>query len=60
MSGLLVLVGIVWIVYKLVSEACTPQVPSGTDWNKAINDIGKISSKEYNKRLTSGYYVKRK
>lgn len=60
MGALVVILGIGWLVYTILKEEVfTHQVPSGTDYRQAYIDSNKISGKELNKRLQSGYYVKK-
>lgn len=60
MGALVVILGIGWLVYTILKEEVfTYQVPSGTDYRQAYIDSNKISGKELNRRLQSGYYVKK-
>ena len=50
-----------WLVYQFIKDACIKPVPPGTDYRQAIIDSSKgVSGKEINRRMTNGYYVKKK
>ena len=56
----LVIIGLVWLIGTILKEEVfTHQVPSGTDYRQAYIDSSKLSGRELNKRLQSGYYVKK-
>ena len=56
----LVIIGLVWLVGTILKEEVfTQQVPKGTDYRQAYIDSNKISGRELNRRLQSGYYVKK-
>lgn len=57
--GTLLAIGIVWFIVELCKEAGTKPVPEGTDFNAVYLDSHKLSKKELNRRLDSGYYVKK-
>ncbi len=61
MEWLWILAGIVWLIYQLVKESNTKQVPPDSDFIQANNDYysGKYSAKEVDKRLKDGHYVKK-
>lgn len=69
MSGLLIVIGIVWVLYKLISEACEQPYESGAvsstrgsegykAWQRdsAQVTIGKMSAKEFDKNVRAGKY----
>lgn len=61
MGALVIILGLGWLVYTILKEEVfTKPVPPGTDYRQAYIDSSKISGKELNKRLTNGYYVKKK
>lgn len=56
----LVIIGLVWLVGTILKEEVfTKQVPHGTDYRQAYIDSSKLSGRELNRRLQSGYYVKK-
>ena len=59
----LIILGFGWLICKILKEEVfnKPAAPN-TDYRKAGIDLssGKISKKEYDRRLTSGYYSKKK
>lgn len=61
MEWLWILVGVIWVAYQLVKESNTKQVPKDSDFIQAQTDYysGKYSIKDVDKRLKSGYYVKK-
>lgn len=61
MEWLWIIIGIIWVVYQLVKDSNTKQVPPNSDFTQANNDYysGKYSAKEIDKRLKNGYYVKK-
>ena len=61
MSAIWIFAGIIWLVYNLVKDSNTKQVPNGSDFVQANQDYysGKYSAKEVDKRLKNGYYVKK-
>ena len=61
MEWLWILAGVIWLVYNLVKESNTKQVPPNSDFTQANNDYysGKYSAKEIDKRLKNGCYVKK-
>lgn len=62
MGALVILLGLVWLVCTILSEEVfTKQVPKNTDYRQAFIDSNAkgVSGKELNKRLSSGYYVKK-
>ena len=58
MSGFLALLGGLYAGKELIKDATTKQVPAGQNLNRALMDYrtGKISKRELNRRLNSGYY----
>lgn len=61
MDGLVVVLGLGWLLYTLVKEASVKPAARGTDYRQAFIDLntGKISAKECDRRVTNGYYVKK-
>ena len=61
MGGLLIVIGLGWLLYQIVKDETTKPVPPNTDYRQAIIDRYKynLSGKEMDKRLTNGYYVKK-
>lgn len=60
MGGLL-FIGLIWFVCQVIKDANIKHVPPGTDYRQAYIDSYKgVSGKEMNRRLSSGYYVKKK
>ena len=59
--GVLVFIGIVWLIIQLVKDASIKPCPPGTDILKAVSDryANNLSTKESARRLDSGYYVKK-
>lgn len=62
MAGFLLFVGIIWLVYNFIKEASIKPMHPDTDIRQAYIDsvTGKVSKKELNKRLSNGYYAKKK
>lgn len=62
MGGLLILIGLVWLAWNLIKDASIKPCPPGHDHTAALSDCYKnhLSQKEFNRRIDSGYYVKRK
>lgn len=62
MGIILIIIGIGWLIWILLKEEvfARPAAPN-TDYRKAHIDLtsGKISKREYDRRLTSGYYSKK-
>ena len=60
MGIILVVFGIIWLVAVLIKEACITQAPSGTNYRQATIDLSKgVSGKTVDRRISSGYYVKK-
>lgn len=61
MGGLLIVVGLVWLICSLIKEVNTKPAPQNTDYRQAFIDLntGKCNAKESNRRVTNGYYVKK-
>ena len=56
---LLVIIGVGWLLFKLISEACITPAPKGTDYRQVTIDLNKgVSAKTVNKRISNGYYKK--
>ena len=58
--GLLIFIGIVWVIIDLIKEACEPTIPA-ENWknSKLIHEdtfVNQISSKEFQKNLRNGKY----
>ena len=62
MSGLIIVLGLGWLVWQLIKDASIKPCPPGHDHKAAISDYYKngLSKKEFNRRINSGYYVKKK
>lgn len=62
MGGLAALVGIIWLISQLIKDAPIKPCPPGTDHTAALSDYYKngLSKKEFNRRIDSGYYVRKK
>ena len=56
-SVLLIFIGLGYLICKIISEANIKPTAPGTDMRQAYLDSTKISKKEFNKRLSNGYYV---
>ena len=61
MAALWIFAGAIWLIYNLIKDSSTKQVPPGQDFSQAQRDYysGKCSKKEMEKRLYNGYYKKR-
>ncbi len=61
MEWLWIIAGVILVIYNLVKESNTKQVPKDSDFVQANQDYysGKYSAKEVDKRLKNGYYVKK-
>lgn len=61
MGGLLIVVGLVWLICSLIKEVNTKPAPQNTDYRQVFIDLntGKCNAKESNRRVTNGYYVKK-
>lgn len=62
MSGIIILLGLGWLAWQLIKEASIKPCPPGHDHKAAISDCyrNNLSKKEFNRRINSGYYVKKK
>ena len=62
MGGLIILLGLGWLIWQLIKDASIKPCPPGHDHTAAISDYYKngLSKKEFNRRINSGYYVKKK
>ena len=59
MGAILIIVGIIWLIVALCKDASIKNVPDDTDFRQVYLDSNKLSKKELNRRLDSGYYVKK-
>lgn len=61
MGGLLIVVGLGWLVYQLIKDENTKPAAPNTDYRQAFIDLntGKCDAKESNKRVINGYYSKK-
>lgn len=61
MGGLLILIGLGWMVIQIIKDASIKPCPPGTDILEAVSDsyANNLSAKESARRLDSGYYVKK-
>lgn len=61
MDILVIILGLGWLAYRIIKEALVKPAPPNTDYRQAFIDLntGKISAKECDKRVTSGYYQKK-
>lgn len=58
---ILVIIGLGWFCWQLIKDACIKQVPPGTDYRQAYIDSHKgVSGKQLDRRMSNGYYVKKK
>lgn len=55
--GLLIIIGIIWIIYDVIKEARKPTIPA-ENWNHAFDnwDIYDLDAKEFYKNLKNGKY----
>ena len=62
MGGLVIILGLGWLVWQLIKDASIKPCPPRHDHTAAISDYYKngLSKKEFNRRINSGYYVKKK
>lgn len=64
MSGVIILLGVLWLIYQFVKDASINDVTKDQDidFRQAYIDVntGKCSGKELNKRLNNGYYDRNK
>ena len=62
MGGLLILLGLGWLAWQFIKDASIKPCPPGHDHTAALSDCYKnnLSKKGFNKRIDSGYYVKKK
>ena len=58
---IIVIATVIWVVSQLYKESKIKPVPEGTDLRKVLSDrcSGKYTDKEINRRIYSGYYVKK-
>lgn len=60
MGVLIVILGIGWLLYTILKEEVfTKQIPKGTDMRQALIDSNYIGEKEVERRINSGYYVRK-
>lgn len=61
MDGLLIVIGMGWLLYQIIKDETIKPVPPNTDYRQATIDRYKynLSGKEIDKRLTNGCYVKK-
>lgn len=61
MGALLIIVGLGWLGYTILKEeAFTKQAPKDTDFRQAcIDSCNGVKGKELDRRIQSGYYVKK-
>lgn len=61
MGGLIILLGLGWLAWQFIKDASIKPCPPGTDHTAALSDCYKnnLSKKEFNRRIDSGYYVKK-
>lgn len=64
MGALIIVLGLGWLAYQLIKDACIKDVTQNHDFDirQAFIDSssGKYSKKELNKRMNNGYYNKKK
>lgn len=65
LAGLAIIVGVIYIVIRVMGEALERPIHPDTDHDWAARDswkvtTGQISKREYTKRLENGYYTKKK
>lgn len=61
--GVLALIGVIYIIYRLISEACEPELPSSyhNNMKKEVEDankvmLGEMSKREFNRNIRNGKY----
>lgn len=61
MGVLLIIIGIIWLVKELIKDASIKPCPPRTDHKAALSDYyaNGLNKKEFNRRIDSGYYVKK-
>ena len=61
MGGLIVILGLGWLAYQLIKDACIKPVHPDSDFRQALIDLsnGKCTPKEMDKRMVNGYYAKK-
>lgn len=60
MGGLILVIGVLWVIVKLIKEGCEPTMPSGYDTDRLYNDaISGMGSKQLKKNIKSGMYHKK-
>lgn len=55
--GLLIAIGVIWIIIDLIKETCEPTIPA-ENWKNVskTNDVFTLDSKEFQKNLRNGKY----
>ena len=55
--GLLIFIGIVWIIIDIIKEACEPTIPA-ENWKNVGKtwDVFDLDAKEFQKNLRNGKY----
>ncbi len=61
MSGVMIIIGLIWLVVELIKEASIKPAPPGMDYRAAISDCyrNNLSKREFNRRIDAGYYVRK-
>lgn len=53
-------IGVIWLIYQFIKDASIKPVPPGTDYRQiTIDNAHGIKGKELQRRIDSGYYVKK-
>ncbi len=62
MTGIIIVLAIIWLIWQFIKDASIKQCPPGHDHTAALSDYYKngLSKKEFNRRIDSGYYVNKK
>ena len=54
--GLIIFIGIVWIIIDIIKEKCEPTIPA-ENWKNVPNfEVFKTDAKEFQKNLRNGKY----
>lgn len=55
--GLLIFIGIVWVIIDIIKEACEPTIPA-ENWKNVGKtwDVFDLDAKEFQKNLRNGKY----
>lgn len=60
-KGALLFIGLIWFLCELLKDVSIRPVPPGTDYRQAYIDSHKgVSGKTLDRRMSNGYYVKKK